>query len=204
MRKKYKVILKLIILIIIIILAILLFKNWRNIKGSKETKVIDTIDSFNYTLDDRDTKLMKDNYNELKSILKEKEINEEEYAKVIAKLFIIDLFTLDNKNNKYDVGGIEYVYPKVLDNFKLNVENTLYKTLPIKSNRKSNYPIVKTIDVVEIKEDSYKLNDQEYSSYIVTLAWDYEKDLGYDTKAKVTLIKEDNYYYVVEYQKLGE
>ena len=204
MRKKYKVILKLIILIIIIILAILLFKNWRNIKGSKETKVIDTIDSFNYTLDDRDTKLMKDNYNELKSILKEKEINEEEYAKVIAKLFIIDLFTLDNKNNKYDVGGIEYVYPKVLDNFKLNVENTLYKTLPIKSNRKSNYPIVKTIDVVEIKEDSYKLNDQEYSSYIVTLTWDYEKDLGYDTKAKVTLIKEDNYYYVVEYQKLGE
>lgn len=204
MRKKYKVILKLIILIIIIILAILLFKNWRNIKGSKETKVIDTIDSFNYTLDDRDTKLMKDNYNELKSILKEKEINEEEYAKVIAKLFVIDLFTLDNKNNKYDVGGIEYVYPKVLDNFKLNVENTLYKTLPIKSNRKSNYPIVKTIDVVEIKEDSYKLNDQEYSSYIVTLTWDYEKDLGYDTKAKVTLIKEDNYYYVVEYQKLGE
>ena len=37
-------------------------------------KVIDSIVDFSYTLDERDTKLMKDNYQELKNILKEIEI----------------------------------------------------------------------------------------------------------------------------------
>ena len=92
-------------------------------------KVIDSIVDFSYTLDERDTTLMKDTYKELKRVLKEKDINYEEYASILARLFVIDLFTMDNKINKYDVACLEYVYPDNVDNFKTNVEDTIYKTI---------------------------------------------------------------------------
>ena len=144
MRKKYKVLLKLITFIFIVIVLILLGKNFFLKENIKEAQVIDSINSFEYTLDDRDTKLMKDNYQELKEVLKENPINDEKYASSIAKLFIIDLFTLDNKVNKYDVGAIEYVYPDARSNFKLNATDTIYKNVVIKSNRKNKLPIVKS------------------------------------------------------------
>ena len=102
MKKKYKKILKLIILIIIIIAILILSKIFfGKEKVKNNVKVIDSIVDFSYTLDERDTKLMKDTYEELKKVLKEKDINYEEYAKVLSKLFVIDLFTMENKINKY-------------------------------------------------------------------------------------------------------
>ena len=204
MRKKYKNILKLILTFVIIILILLFFKKFFLKETAQPAQVIDSIEKFEYTLDDRDSKLMKDNYNELKDILKSKEVNNEEYAKVIAKLFIIDLFTMDNKINKYDVGGVEYVYPSIRDNYKLNVENTLYKSLMVKNNRTSSLPIVKSIEVTSINEEKYELAKKEYTAYKINLKWDYEKDLGYDESAEVICLLDNNVVYVVEYKALGE
>ena len=61
---------------------------------------------------------MKENFKELDKILSEETINYEKYAQVLSKLFIIDLYTIDNKKNMYDVGSLEYVYDK--ENFKIN------------------------------------------------------------------------------------
>ena len=36
---------------------------------------------------------------------------------------------MNNKINKYDIGGIEYVYPSGVDNYKLKLTDTLYKYL---------------------------------------------------------------------------
>ena len=130
MKKKYKYPLLLLILVIIVIVGLILFKLFfAKDEVKNNVKVIDSIVDFSYTLDERDTKLMKDNYQELKNILKEREIDYKEYAKVLAKLFVIDLFTMDNKINKYDVACLEYVYPDNLENFKINVEDTIYKLL---------------------------------------------------------------------------
>ena len=112
MKKKYKYPLLLLILVIIILLGLIVFKIFfAKDEVKNNVKVIDSIVDFSYTLDERDTKLMKDTYQELKNILKEKEIDYNEYSKVLAKLFVIDLFTMDNKINKYDVGCLEYIYP---------------------------------------------------------------------------------------------
>ena len=54
---------------------------------------------------------MKTEFDVLKANLESDTIDEEAYALSIAKLFIIDLYTMNNKINKYDIGGIEYVYP---------------------------------------------------------------------------------------------
>lgn len=202
MKKKYKTLLIIIVICIIIIIGLLVIKNMKNEGVKNNVKVVDSIVDFSYTLDERDTSLMKENYKELKKILKEKDINYEEYSQVIAKLFIIDLFTMDNKINKYDVGSLEYVYPETIDNFKLNIEDTIYKSMEDNTydKRVQELPIVKSIEVIDTKTSTFKINEEELDSFIVTLNWEYEKDLGYDKEATITLIKENKKVYVVEYK----
>lgn len=201
MKKKFKYPLIAIGVIMLVLIGLISFKTFFN-SDISEVKVIDTISDYSYTLDERDTEYMKSVYNELKSVLKEKDIDEEKYASNLAKLFVIDLFTLDNKINKYDVASLEYVYPENIENFKLNVENTLYKAIEDNTYGKRNQdlPIVKMVDVIDVKEDSFLIKEEEVSSYVVSLNIEYEHDLGYDKEATVTVIKSDKKMYIVEYK----
>ena len=154
---------------------------------------------FDYTLDKDNTNLMKENFKELKDILANDNINYEDYAKTLAKLFIVDLYTIDNKKSMYDVGSLEYVQDK--ENFKTRCQNTLYKGLNDKSIRKNNeYPIVESINIDSFENGEFTYNDNKYESYEITLSWDYKKDLGYDKKGKVTIIKIEDKLYVVSYE----
>lgn len=203
MKKKYKYPLLLLILVIIIIVGLILFKLFfAKDEVKNNVKVIDSIVDFSYTLDERDTKLMKDTYEELKNILKEREIDYDEYAKVLAKLFVIDLFTMDNKINKYDVACLEYVYPDNLENFKTNVEDTIYKLMEDNTygKRTEKLSIVNNVEITNEEESTFKINEEEVPSYVVTLNWTYDKDLGYDKNAKITMIRKDKKLYVVEYK----
>lgn len=203
MKKKYKYPLLLLILVIIVIVGLILFKLFfSKDKVKNNVKVIDSIVDFSYTLDERDTKLMKDTYEELKNILKEREIDYDEYAKVLAKLFVIDLFTMDNKINKYDVACLEYVYPDNLENFKTNVEDTIYKLMEDNTygKRTEKLSIVNNVEITNEEESTFKINEEEVPSYVVTLNWTYDKDLGYDKNATITMIRKDKKLYVVEYK----
>ena len=203
MKKKYKYPLIILILVIIIIIGLIVFKMFFTKSEVKNNvKVIDSIVDFSYTLDERDTTLMKDTYKELKSVLKEKNINYEEYASILARLFVIDLFTMDNKINKYDVACLEYVYPDNVDNFKTNVEDTIYKTMEDNTygKRTEKLSIVSSVNVTDVSTNTFKINEEEVPSYVVTLNWEYESDLGYDKNATITLVKKDKKLYVVEYE----
>lgn len=203
MKKKYKYPLLLLILVIIVIVGLILFKLFfAKDEVKNNVKVIDSIVDFSYTLDERDTKLMKDTYEELKNILKEREIDYDEYAKVLAKLFVIDLFTMDNKINKYDVACLEYVYPDNLENYKTNVEDTIYKLMEDNTygKRTEKLSIVNSVEITKEEESTFKIKEEELPSYVVTLNWTYDKDLGYDKNATITMIRKDKKLYVVEYK----
>ena len=195
--------------IIIVVLAvagvigiIYINKNKPKEEPTKEVKILNSIDEYGITLSDMDSSLYKEEYEILKKNLLSDRINYKEYAESISKLFIIDLYTLSTKLNKFDVGGSEVVYPPILENYKVNVEDTLYKYLEdnSKGNRKQQLPKVKSIKVVSTKEEKYKITseDKTYDGYKIVLKWDYEKDLGYDTEATLNIIKVDNKLYVVE------
>ena len=190
--------------LLIIILTILISIGLYFLLFSKSTGVLlvrskDKTAKFDYTLDKDNTNLMKENFKELKDILANDNINYEDYAKTLAKLFIIDLYTIDNKKSMYDVGSLEYVYDK--ENFKTRCQNTLYKGLNDKSTRKNNeYPIVESINIDSFENGEFTYNDNKYESYEITLSWDYKKDLGYDKKGKVTIIKIEDKLYVVSYE----
>lgn len=202
MKKKYKVILIIIIILIVLLAASIVAVKLLSKSDNKDAvKVVDSIDEFGYTLDDRDTKLMKNTYNELKNVLSADEINYEEYAKKLAELFVIDLFTMDNKVNRYDVGSTEYVYPDNVDNFKTNVEDTIYKSMENNSDgkRRQDLPEVSSITNSSVEGSTFLFGEDEYDSYVVSITWDYVDDLGYDDNATITLIELDNKLYVVEY-----
>ena len=158
----------------------------------------DTI-KFGYTSYKRDTKLYKDTFDSLGKVLDKEPIDYEEYAKYLSELFIIDFYTLDNKNDKNDIGGIQFIYDDLKDNFILNASDTVYKYIKnITSSKNRQLPVVSKINVSDISENTYKIENTEYSSYIVTLDWSYEKDYGYETSTKITLIKKDNKLFIVD------
>lgn len=203
MRRKYKRILKgLVFAIVIIIIVLLLGHFFKNLSHSKKVNVIDTVENFDYALEDRDTVLYKNIHQELKANLESDNIDYDKYAEQIAKLFVVDLFTMENKLSTYDVGGVEFIYPNVVDNYKLNVEQTIYKNIESNGDGKRNQtlPIVKSVDIVSNETGTFKYQDKEMDAYIIELSWDYEKDLGYDKKATVTIVKKDDKLFIVEYK----
>lgn len=202
MKKKYKILLIVIIVLIIVIIAtIVAFKFLKGSEPAEPVKVVDRIDNFDYTLDDRDTELMKNTYNELKTVLSSDEIDYEKYAEILSKLFVIDLFTMDNKVNRYDVGSTEYVYPDSVDNFKTNVEDTIYKSMENNSDgkRKQDLPEVSSIDNTSVETSTFTIGEEEHESFVVNINWSYVSDLGYDDNAIITLIELNEKLYVVEY-----
>lgn len=163
-------------------------------------KSIDMIDKYGYVLKSNATNLQKELFNELKTILNNDNINDDAYAKIISKMFVTDLYTLSNKVNKYDVGGTEYVLESGRDNFKVNVQDTLYKYLEDNSDGKRSQilPMVVSVSADEIRDTKYKIGDNESDAKKVSLTLSYNEDLGYDTKVTLILIKSDGKYYVVE------
>ena len=188
--KKILRIVMLILLVVIIIYALLIVLPKRK-TNKKENEGADKVGI--YTLYKRDTDLYKENFNLLKEELNG-EKNKEKISEYIAKLFIIDFYTLSNKDYKEDVGGLQYVYPSSKDNFILNASNTMYKYL----NTLNEKPTVNKIDLNNIEKTTYKIDNKEYEGYILDLSWEYEKDLEYDKKGLVTVILDNDNFYVVE------
>lgn len=159
----------------------------------------DTIKGYDYTLKSNATKLYEDEFKALKANL-EGDINYDEYAVSVAKLFVIDLYTINNKINKYDTGGASFVYPDGRDNYKLNVQDTIYKYVEDNTNgkRTQNLPEVSSVIVKDSKKDTYKIGDNSFEAYKINLEWSYVQDLGYDKTGEIILIKKARNIYVVE------
>lgn len=159
----------------------------------------DTIKGYDYTLKSNATKLYEDEFKTLKANL-EGNINYDEYAVSVAKLFIIDLYTINNKINKYDTGGVSFVYPDGRNNYKLNVQDTIYKYVEDNTDgkRTQNLPEVSSVIVKDSKKDTYKIGDNSFEAYKINLEWSYVQDLGYDKTGEIILIKKDKNIYVVE------
>ena len=194
-----------VVIIIFIIIGVILFgylgyrvKN-DFFKGS-ERKKLDSIELYGYTLSKNDTDIYKTYFKELSKVLNEKTIDYNEYAKLISKLFVIDLYTLDNKLASTDIGGLEFLHNDLKDNFKENMGSTLYNFVEsnIDGKRTQELPIVKDVEVSGVFETKYTYNKTEYDAYIVSTNITYEKDLGYPSSMKLTIIKDNNILHIVK------
>lgn len=210
MKKRYRIALCIILILILFIgcgcgYYYFFYKKEEIPPTINEVKVTNNIEKYGYTLEDRDTELFKEKFEELKELVKE-EYDQEEYLKLISQLFIIDLYTINNKISRYDIGGLEYVYNEALPSFKSVVESSIYKTVEnnIDGKRTQNLPEVTSIEVSETSSMMYTMPDEtEVSGYRVELTWTYKEDLGYDTKGVLILIPDDNKLAVVFYKPIN-
>lgn len=190
--KKYLGISILILIVIIGVYALLIVLPKKD--KTLETKEVEKI-KFGYIQYNRDNNVYKEIFKELKIELEKEKIDSKKYAEYISKLFIIDLYTLKNKNSKDDIGGVQYLKEEVKENFVLNASNTMYKYIGVDN---SDLPEVKSIELVSINNSKYTISDVEYDAYEVNLKWDYKKDLGYDKSGKIVVIKDGEQLYIVE------
>ena len=135
----------------------------------------------------------------IKSTLNSKEVNYEDYAKEIVKLFVSDFYTLDNKLTSSDIGGVEFIPSDMVENFKMHAGDTMYNHVKtnIYGDRVQKLPIVKSVEVTNIENITYTYKDKEYSAYKVSTRWEYQEDLGYKNNEIFTLIKDNNKLYIV-------
>lgn len=172
-------------------------------KAAVEIKVLDSLDDYGYSLSDKDTDEFKDEYNILKDILNEKKIDEEKYAEQVARMFVMDLYTISTKVNKLDIGGSEYFYMDKVSMFELKVMDTLYSNLLDNTygDRTQELPTVSSVETISVEKGTYMLGAEEKEAYYVKLKWTYKKDMGYDSIGTVILCKENGKRIsVVEYQ----
>lgn len=162
---------------------------------------IDEIIEYNYHLHENDTDLFRTKFNELKTELYSDNINEENYATLLASLFVIDFYTLDNKTTNMDIGGIEYLYSSIKDNFILKASDTIYKY--VKSNiygdRIQELPVVSNIIVESCKNITFKsknITDEE--AYEVVVNVEYLKDMNYPSEVTLTIVHENDKLAVIE------
>ena len=203
-KKKNKLVLlilsTLIILTIVVIILSVATKKDNKEPDVKEVKKVDIIDNYGYYLEEDATEYYKSLYKELKNITNKDEVNYEEYAKIVAKLFVTDVFTLDNKVTSSDIGGLQFIYPDFREDFiKIN-QTGLYSNVlsNIYNDRVQELPIVNEVNIDLITETTFNYNNKEYKGYLVELNISYEKDLSYPTTYKLTIIKEDKYLYVAK------
>lgn len=189
---KIKKIIRIIMLVVVAFIAI--YAIFVAIPSKK--KKDEGIENINnkYILYKRDSSLYKENFEKLRTILDTNPIDNKEYAETIVKLFVIDFYTLDNKDENTDIGGLQYVHSNLKDNLVLNASSTMYKY--IKTTKE--LPRVKSITSVDTSETTYKINDKDYSAYAITINWEYDKDLGYEKQGIFIVVNDNGNLCIVE------
>ena len=189
------------IIILLVGAGVYIYLNFFKTFSSNTKKTSDVIEEYGYTLSDNQPEIYKKYFKELKSVLSNGEVDEDKYLELISKMFIIDLYSLDTKIDKNDIGGVEFVYSDALDNYKAKMADSLY--LYVESNlygkRKQKLPVVEDVSIEDVKNVSYyyaKKSDD--NAYQVKVEWDYVKDLGYETEAVLYFIHDGNKLSLVE------
>ena len=186
-----------VIIVILIIAAITFFIFLDSKKDDAETiKVedVDTIEGYDYTLKSNSTKYFKDLFKQLKECLEADEIDEDEYAELVSKMFIDDFFNLDNKISKNDVGGVQFVYEGFRDDFIKLVSTSIYKNVEsnLYDDREQNLPVVTNVSIEKGDNTTFTYGDQtDDNAYVMNFEIEYDEDLDYQTSGTLTLIHND-------------
>lgn len=189
---KIKKIIRIIMLVVVVLIAIYAIFVAIPSKKNKD-EGIENINN-KYILYKRDSNLYKENFEKLRTILETSPVDNKKYAETIVKLFVIDFYTLDNKDENTDIGGLQYVHSNLKDNLVLNASSTMYKY--IKTTKE--LPKVKSITSIDTKETTYKISDKDYSAYAITINWEYDKDLGYEKQGTFIVVNDNGDLSIVE------
>ena len=205
LKKKVKRLLLLIIIVGLGLGGYYIYSKINKKEEVKEIKVINKIDKYGYQLKENKPSKYKKLFEELKEILNEENVNEENYVKKISEMFIYDFYSLSDKTAKTDVGGTDFVYKEVLENFLQNAQDTYYKYVEsnVYNNRKQSLPTVSNITIDKVDNTKFEYNDKyDEKAFEVDINWDYTDNQfsGYQKKATLIFIHDGIKLSLVELQ----
>ena len=203
LKKTVKIILWIIIIAIIALIGVYIYKKQFTKEEIKEIKVINEINKYGYELKENKSSKYKEMFKELKEILNKEPIEEEAYVKKIAEMFVYDFYSLNDKNAKTDIGGLEFVYGEILENFLQNAQNTYYKYVEsnIYNNRKQSLPVVSNITIDSVEQKPFAYGDKtDENAYYVKASWSYTNNQfsSYQKEAILVFIHDDAKLSLVE------
>ena len=191
MKKGVFIILFIVILIVFMCIYFIYGRKAKNKVPAKEVEVIDSIDDFDYVLNDNETKYYNDTFNSLKDLLSQEEYENKDYAVLIGKLFLIDFYDLNSKVMQSDVGGTQFVYSSYRDDFEKGAIDTVYSSVQsnVYGDRKQDLPTVVSVENTDVELKLFEYNgDIDYDAYYLTMKVGYDRDLGYPTDVLLVLI----------------
>ncbi len=205
LKKKVK---RLILLLLIIALGVagyFAYKHYSKVDEVEEVKVINKIEKYGYNLKENKSSKYKKLFGELKEILNAEPVDEEAYAKKISEMFVYDFYSLSDKTAKTDIGGVDFVYSEILENFLQNAQNTYYKYVEnnIYNNRKQSLPTVSDITIDSVEKKEFKYGDKiDQEAYFIKVTWSYTDDQfsDYQKEAILVFIHDDIKLSLVELQ----
>lgn len=174
-------------------------KNNNSIVEIKEEKIDN--DYYDYKITNRATDYEKELFSELEKVISAENILYEDYANVLAKIFVTDLFTLKNKKSSSDVRCSQYVYDEYEETFKLMVKESIYShiELDLDGSREQKLPVVKNVKVNYINREEFIFNNEvmDKEAFNINVSIEYVEDLGYPNSYNVILINKDKKLQVV-------
>lgn len=194
LKKSVKRFLMILAIIIIIGVGALTYFFVKKDSNVEEVKVLKEIKGYGYTLKDNKSAAYKKLFAELEEILKESSVDEEKYVKTISEMFILDFYSLDEKAAKTDVGGVDFVYQEIANNFLNNAGDTLYKYVEsdIYKQRKQDLPVVSSVKIESIENEEFEyLETTDENAFVVKANWTYKdpaKAKGYQDEATLIFV----------------
>jgi len=190
------------VLAVILVLGFATFLFFYNSRAKLQVvTTVAEIDNYQYKMESNTTRIYKKYFKELEQELEDNKIDEENYASLVSKLFVIDYYTLNNKITNKNIGGVQFIHSNLRSSFIEKASNTMYKYIKsnLYGNRKQKLPEVNDVEIKSIKQISYKNNNyQDNSGYQVEVNINYVTDYDYPKEVTLTLIHEENKLVIVE------
>ncbi len=173
-------------------------------KPGKVPPVQQKEDVMSYPRSDEETDLMEDIYDNLLLAIEAKD--DAKIQEYVAAYFVADFFTWTNKSGREDVGGLTYVLPDARIDFGKYATNYYYVNFDehLETYGQKGLPEVESYTVESVGASDFVYEKTGSSdSYDVSLKLQYVSNTnGMPTdelmpKCTVTLLKEDDVYYVV-------
>ncbi len=209
-RKPKKLLIIILLILVLALLGVIYYFVFFDKDQVKEIKVVSEIPEYGYKLKNNKSAAYKKLFQELKDVLKEKEVDEKKYVKTITKMFIVDFYSLGDHIAKTDVGGTDFVHQDILDNFMEKADDTIYKYVEsnIYKQRKQNLPIIDQVTIDKVSQEEYTYGDKsDEKSYKVEASWTYKNPTvaeGYQTSAIFTYVHDGKKLVLVEISEKSE
>ena len=206
-KMKVRAFIILLVLIIAGLIGAILFVDNMHKEKPIKVKSVDEIEGYDYTLSSNATKYYKSLFKELKEVLEADEKDEAKYADLVTKLFVADFYNLDNKVNKNDVGGVQFVYKDFRDDFRKLAADSIYKNVLDNTygDRKDELPVVTNVSTEKKDNSAFKYGDNtDEKAYNVGFKITYKTDLGYQSTGNIVLIHNDKKLEVAALEESSE